>query len=63
MRKTINQKGIVVPMVLIVGLILSASTFSFLRQSLVDTPQASGGLAANQQEADGEPSRDGSDPN
>jgi hypothetical protein len=50
-------------MVLIVGLILSASTFSFLRQSLVDTPQASAGPTANQRGAHGEPSRDGSDPN
>jgi type II secretory pathway component PulK len=37
MRKGINQKGIVLPMVLIVGLILSVSIFSFLRQSLVDS--------------------------
>ena len=50
-------------MVLIVGLILTASIFSFLRRSLVDSSQASGGRAANQQGADGESSKDGSDPN
>ena len=63
MRMTINQKGIVLPMVLIIGLILTASVFSFLLRRLVGSSQASGGLAANQQGADGESSKDGSDPN
>lgn len=37
MMATRNRRGIVLPMVLIVGLVLSASIFSFLRQSMMDS--------------------------